>query len=344
MASLFIFLIFVVVTQTKSADECAKEVGVHTIGVVFDLGEFLYANETAQKDLSEIFDVEMQKKGFILLSNHGVKEETIQSLYNATEAFFSNSDEVKMKYHLGVFGHPGYQPYGTQKNKLKNTDDYSTVYPDLVESFDLRNIGYKWFVTNPEWSALPAEFTQADALKTYVEQLDIVRSRIHYLATTALDLPSNEFEMKMISQPNQHTFGSVRINYYFALDSSSWHQNATRLGSHTDYLGFNILSADNACGLQFYVDGEWIGLQCDPHLFIVIAGDYIEHWTNHRWKAAEHRVVRCFGVDEKRRSISFFTGPNWEELRLPFPGCKKCAVDVTEHCKRKFEAAQPYNY
>eukprot|EP01083_Nonionella_stella_P233071 821578_1 len=133
----------------------------------------------------------MQNHGLLYLTNHGCDENVLQSLYNATNDFFMNSNEIKMKYHKGKFGSPGYMPFGLQYNKIEIDDEYKGYagLSDLVESYDIRNVGYEWYLTNPKWSEIPREFSSNNILKNYVKELNILLSRVNYLASYALEVP-----------------------------------------------------------------------------------------------------------------------------------------------------------
>jgi len=96
------------------------------------------------------------------------------------------------------------------------------------------------------------------------------------------------------------------------------HASADALAAHSDFGGLSIIYAgDDPSGLEIYEPGEggqgWhpvAGLQADTALLVL--GELYSYWTDDRWPATPHRVVR---PRAGRISIVLFHTPA-EHLRL----------------------------
>ena len=345
MAALVSLILFVIVIQLSTCDESCDEpdISSNTIASI-DLDQFLSGDESVQRTIAKKFDLAMKDHGFLYLINHGVDDKIIKSMYNATNDFFEKSTEYKMKYNKGKFGSAGFMPYGLQNNKIELSDEFDTEgyrLSDLVESFAVYHKGYNWYLTDPKWSELPQEFSENNIMKTYITHLNVLLSRLHYLASFALELKKNQFQIFQIQNPGTAPIGCLRLNYYFDVSNESEinvTSNHVRLGSHADFFGFTILYTDNVCGLQALINDEWMDIEYKENSFIVNAGNFVGAWTNKRWIAAKHRVIVC--DKRKRVSMTFFTSPDEEALFLPMEDCKKCSFTAKEHMIRGFELSQ----
>lgn len=112
-----------------------------------------------------------------------------------------------------------------------------------------------------------------------------------------------------------HT-SAARLNYYPDHDpvpSNERDSLATlgevALGEHTDPNGVTLLYQDDAGGLQALSDSEgWIDIPPQPHSFVINIGDMMQAWSNDRYKAAIHRVLKV-PKDTYRISLPFFYMP-----------------------------------
>ena len=212
-----------------------------------NLDKFLSGNESTQQLIGDQFDEAMRDHGFLYLTNHGVPDNIIKSFYNATNEFFDQSDKYKLEYHTGIFGSSGYMPYGLQNNKIEIEDEFDGYdLSDLVESYCTYNKGHDWYLMDPKWSDIPSEFLRNNVMQTYLMQMDVLLSRLHYLASYSLGLETNQFQMKMVQNPNQSAMRSLRLNYYFDLSNiSNITQNHVRLGAHTGIYQISTTNSSN---------------------------------------------------------------------------------------------------
>eukprot|EP01084_Bolivina_argentea_P222267 376240_1 len=301
---------------------------------------------STKQDIADKFDVGMRTMGFIYLQNHNVDAIKINKLYNATKEFFHLPLDIKKKYQLGnVFGIPGYLPYGLETTNEQIIDNnHPQNKPDKVEHFKVNNNGFNWFLTTPKYNEFPPQFykeNEYNLIKDYVFELRILLSRLHVLASFALGLDTNKFEDLQINSVNHRVFSQLRLNHYFELNETEFiAMDDIGLGAHTDFLSFTILYMDETPGLQAMVDnGEWIDIPFKENAFIINIGDFVESLSGKRWKSSKHRVVR--NVKKERISITFFTGPNLDEIMKPFDDCIKCETyTARKHCKVKNSKAQ----
>ncbi|MED6183106.1 hypothetical protein PIB30_034946 [Stylosanthes scabra] len=78
--------------------------------------------------------------------------------------------------------------------------------------------------------------------------------------------------------------------------------NTVGLRAHKDTSFFTILHQNNVTGLQVKLkNGEWFDVDPSPFMFLVLAGESFQVWSNDRIKACEHRVMI---MNEKKQRFS----------------------------------------
>ncbi|KAK7244476.1 hypothetical protein RIF29_39299 [Crotalaria pallida] len=79
-------------------------------------------------------------------------------------------------------------------------------------------------------------------------------------------------------------------------------ENDLGLWSHTDLTTISIVhQLNNLNGLEIKMaEGEWSEVDASPNLFVVMAGDAFQVWSNGRIRSCEHRVI----MNEKKTRYS----------------------------------------
>nr|AFK37745.1 unknown [Lotus japonicus] len=79
------------------------------------------------------------------------------------------------------------------------------------------------------------------------------------------------------------------------------------LQSHTDLTLISVVhQLNNLNGLEIKLkDGEWTGVDASPSMFVVMAGDALNVWSNGKIRPCEHRVI--MNAKQTRYSTGLFS-------------------------------------
>ncbi|AQA03737.1 hypothetical protein BVC93_16355 [Mycobacterium sp. MS1601] len=259
--------------------------------------------------------------GFLVIGGHGIGDDVITPMLEATRTFFHLPTEAKERYR---------SPFDNQFRGFTAKSRYQDGPPDLKEGFqvslfdtadDMRTAGYsEEFAAEFEpniWPGEPADFQ--NAWRTYLDRVRDLGDYLMRIAALALDLPENWFEDKF-SRQSSYLLG----NYYPAQDSAPL-AGQQRLHAHTDFGAFTILYQENDLGGLEVLrrDGSWLRVPAIPGTFIVNLGDMLANWTNDRWVATMHRVRNTEEAEagSERISVPFFQHPNLDAIIETIPTC-----------------------
>ena len=289
----------------------------HSIPVL-DLQRFESENPTAVAGAARELDEICSEIGFLVISNHGVAEETQNAQYDAARSFFDLPLEAKMAVRRPHHDqNRGYIPYGEETLARMHGGD---TPPDFKEVFAIgpfdrpddryhsQELSYPNFAPNLWPGALSA---LEPAMKAYFLALEDLSRRIARCFALALGLRPEWFADKLDRHASQ-----LRLLHYPA-PSHDLQAGQLRCGVHTDLGMMTILRNEAAAGgLQVRPRGsDWIDAPAIDNTFIVNIGDLLMRWTNDRWVSTPHRVA----VPEtearsrsRRLSIGYFTRPNYD--------------------------------
>lgn len=247
--------------------------------------------------------------GFFRIANHGVEPALLSRAFEAAAAFFALPLERKMAVALSAAsGYRGYFP-------LKGEVTDPAAGGDPKEGFDIAfgaaeggGAANRWPVEPPELRAVLTAYYEAMA------ELGRTLSRGFALA---LDLPEDFFAAGL-DRPT----AILRALHYPPverfLDPASLPAGC---GAHSDYGYLTILAQDAQGGLQVESrDGAWLDVEPVEGTFVCNIGEMTARWTNDRFRATRHRVVRM--APGSRFSIPFFFHPNPDVLIETLPSCR----------------------
>lgn len=255
---------------------------------LIDIGP-LFGNdaEAKTKTASELADA-AGNVGFLYITNHGIAPALIERLEAAAADFFALPLETKQKYFIGKSTcHRGYVPTGEEGYY---NDEPGKV--DLKEAFDL---ALDLPATDPDYLAgnrmlgpnvWPAELPSFKAdVKAYYDAALALGNVMFRGFALALGLPETYFE-PLVTKPTSQ----LRLVHYPQNDTGD--TSGFGIGPHTDFECFTILHATKP-GLQVQNPaGDWIEAPPIPGAFVVNIGDMLEAWSNGRFVATGHRVLK----------------------------------------------------
>ena len=283
---------------------------------VIDISNFSRGDEKARVAIVDAVRDACERVGFLVITGHGVPEDTIACAFKVARTFFARPADYKQRIKRPGPGiSRGYNSLASQS--LGRTMG-NAAPPDLMESLGFGPIEIG---DGPYWREGygPTHFHPnlwpddihgfREAVSDYWSAMEDLSTLLMRIFALSLDLDENYF----VSRSDRHVT-NMRINYYPAqLDEPE--KNQLRAGAHSDYGAFTLLRGENAPGgLQVLRrGGDWADVPMVEGGYIINIGDLLMRWTNDRWVSTIHRVVNP--PDEVRRStdrmsIAFFFVPN----------------------------------
>lgn len=252
----------------------------------------------------EILSAAMEN-GFLYLTNHGVPETLLQSVYDHAATFFDQADDWKLQWYIGRMpNHRGYVPtsekgdYGDEQGRRR------------YEAFDLGS-GLAGDTIDPSSRLLgPNTWPDQSGFRLTVSRyLSEMRRLSHVMCNAfelALDLEPDAFWRHMSRPVSQ-----LRLLHYLR---SGGPTAAVSMGAHTDYECFTILHSRTPALQVLSPDDEWIDAPPIEGAFYFNIGDMFEAWTGGLLVATAHRVI---DTGAERFSIPYFAATNYETVIQP---------------------------
>lgn len=243
--------------------------------------------------------------GFFYVSNHGVSEVQMTSVFDASRALFDLPDSAKQRLHISRSGRAlrGYIGHYDE-----NTDPLVTR--DFKEAFDF---GAASEPVSPFYgpNVWPEELPELEeVLMAYLDSMLDLSRRLLTAIALSLGLQPDYFE-GLISHPVV-----VQRLLRYPRQSGAVDQTEIGIGAHTDYGLLTVLAQDDRGGLQVQNrDLEWVEAPPIPGTFVVNSGDLLQRLSNDQYVASVHRVVNVGGGD--RYSVPFFLDPNFDSVIAP---------------------------
>lgn len=261
--------------------------------------------------------------GFVTVTDHGVSEEAIKDVYDATKKFFALPDEVKLKYTdpsgKGVRGFtpPKERAKGAAAADLKEFWHHGREMPegdpsaeryrdDLLSNIDVAEVPE----LKPANDRLFAELTVAGNI---------------LLSAIALGL---DLEETFFADKTQFGTSLLRNLFYPPTTHIPQDTKAVRAGAHEDINAITLLLGSEEPGLEALanVEGEpdkkeWVPVQTGG--LAVNIGDMLQRLTNYKLPSTTHRVVNPTGPSraKARYSLPYFLHFNSDMDLTALPSC-----------------------
>ncbi len=290
------------------------------------LAAFVDGDAGQQQEIASRVDHICKTLGFLVVEDHGVARETIDSAWQAAREFFDLPLEQKLRSRPTEAGCPrGYFPFASEA--LAKSLGVETP-PDIKESLSIgplrapqRNISgaeFEFHYGENAWPAQPPGLQES--LTRYMFAMETLGNKLLRVFATALSLPADYFEA-FHSEP----MCALRCLNYPAPDQPLL-PGQRGAGEHADYGSLTILRSDPAVsGLEVRMpSGEWIAAPLVNDGFIVNIGDMMARWTNDRWVSTLHRVASPGtpgGGSGRRQSIAYFYNTSFDAEIRCIPTC-----------------------
>ena len=250
--------------------------------------------------------------GFFHIVNHGVAADLRASVFDVARRFFATPLSRKMQVALSAdSGFCGYFPLNGEV-----TDALAGADPK--EGYDI-SLGAG--AAGTRWAEEPAELRRI-LTAYYAVMADLGRTLSRGFAL-ALDLPEDFFAAKL-DRPT----AILRLLHYPPGDPipDPGRLPVSGCGAHSDYGYLTILAQDSQGGLQVETRARsWIDVPPVANAFVCNIGEMMALWTNNRFRATPHRVVRL--APAARFSVPFFLHPNHDVLIETLPTCRGAVAE-----------------
>lgn len=257
--------------------------------------------------------------GFFYITNHGIPQALIDSVYAEAKRFFSLPPEEKEKSAIEHSAcHRGWFRVGGENldpEKQKQTGDLKEGFKigrDLPLDHERVKAGLP--LHGPDiWPDLPG---WREVMQDYYDRLVELGKTILSAFAVSLGLEKNHFEPWL--GITMTTLGPL----HYPPQTGRITEAQLGAGKHTDYGCLTLLHQDSSGGLQVQgLDGRWIDAPPIPGTFVVNIGDMMERWTNGVFRSTPHRVINISG--HERYSLPFFFDPDFYAPVECLPTCLK---------------------
>eukprot|EP00094_Tigriopus_californicus_P006531 TCALIF_06288-PA protein Name:"Similar to DDB_G0283291 Probable iron/ascorbate oxidoreductase DDB_G0283291 (Dictyostelium discoideum)" AED:0.34 eAED:0.34 QI:0/0.4/0.16/1/0.4/0.5/6/0/328 len=308
-------------------------VSINSIGLASDRPEhedFL--------DIGNKLDKAFSEYGFVYLTDHGIDQQIVQDMFEASKSFFTLSANQKLTCSRHPITTQGYvRPGQEMLDNLKEGGE-KPAFHEIRESFD---------VVSLEPSARFPDDLVPEMRSAFValgERLLSLSFRI--LEALALGLGLNpkffvDCHQLMIQKANSSKLRSLYYPAILGNDRDLIMKGVVRCGEHSDYGTITFLFQDDLGGLEIKgPDGSWI--QAPPNQGSILA----KIFTNGKFPATRHRVVipeEEIRRRQPRQSFVYFIHPDDSTLVKPIldeePKLEKYqGINALQHLVNQFSA------
>lgn len=289
------------------------------------------------ENASLAFKRSLEQVGFSQITNYGIDQRLLKSVFDLSKNFFIGEDNIKHRCrYLSAQENFGYQ--GLEQENLD-----PSAPPDLKETFTMRNI----LNQPPELQRWPSEEFRDVMQSFYRNALESSFTLMQKLAIH-LDVDLDHFV-------NVHSGENIALRLLHYQAPMTIQAKQLGAGAHTDYGFLTLLFQQGVEGLQVAIPENtpnrpntkqqktrWVDVPATEGVTVVNSGDLLERWTNGRFRSTLHRVKP---PTQTRLSIAFFLDPDSDTIVSPLPSCTRDspqryqATTAGEHIQQKLNAS-----
>lgn len=284
---------------------------------VIDVGPVLAGDRDGTIECAAQLRDVCENLGFMSIVNHGIEPKLIADMEAETKRFHALPMEQKITLKINR-DQRGYVPpratlvkhstYNKNtKLDLNATLVLATEYP---EDDPGRQAGKQFYGANQWPDDLPGF---REVATNYMDRMTALGKRLLPLWAEALELPQDFFDPHFV---NNYTY--LRLAFY--PPKPDLEDNEYGIGAHADTGFMTFLPPAKEAGLQVLdPDGQWFWPEVEDDALIVNAGQFLERWSNGRFRATPHRVIPP--TKNERFSVPCFVNTNFEDLCTTLPTC-----------------------
>lgn len=274
---------------------------------------YVNGNPTEQAEFVDKLFSGIKDYGFIILTDHTVKQDVIDAGYDAVQDFFTLDEETKKSYICSNGGgQRGYTAFGHEHAKDNPHMDLKEFWHVGREVSDEHKFA-KYYPKNI-WPKEISGFQEN--LDNLYAELDKTSGYLLEALGKALDVPK-EYFASMINDGN-----SILRAIHYPPVGEAPPVGSVRAAAHGDINLITILMGATSSGLQLQdKDGSWLDVNTKPGQLVVDSGDMMSRITNEIVPATIHRVINPEDSKSARFSMPFFVHPHPEAILECIPSC-----------------------
>jgi isopenicillin N synthase-like dioxygenase len=284
---------------------------------VMDLGPFFAGEAGALEVLAPKWRAACEGVGFMCLVNHGFPDAEIERMETEVRRFHALPMDEKLKIKVDQHQR-GYIP---AKATIQTHSKYQkSVKPASVECLVLATdypdndpnvVAGKQFYAQNQWPADLPGFRET--VESYMSQVKDLCKRTLPIWEAALKLEPGFFAPYF---ENSHCY--FRLAKYPRVAFAA--ENEFGLSAHADTGFMTFLPPAKEQGLQVLdTDGVWFWPEIPDGAIIFNIGQFLERWTNERFRATPHRVLPP--RDHDRYSFACFVNTSLDAIAECLPTC-----------------------
>ena len=284
---------------------------------VLDLAPFLAGEDGATEKLALELRAVCEFHGFFYLKNHGIAQSVIDGIFAETERFHKQSQDAKNTLAINQNQRGYIRPgatlvsHSTYNENTKFDSNETMVLATEHGHDDPGVIAGKRFYSDNQWPDNLPGFK--DTVSEYMQTMTALGKSLLPIWALALDLPADYFDAYF---ENNYTY--LRLSHYPPVADLG--DNEFGLGPHADTGFMTLLPQADVDGLEIMKpDGTWFRPPRMPGEILVNTGQFLERWTNARFRASPHRVIPP--LDRERYSVACFINTAFEPVCECLPGC-----------------------
>ncbi|MBL6770045.1 MAG: isopenicillin N synthase family oxygenase [Rhizobiales bacterium] len=283
---------------------------------VMDLAPIMNGDREAIRELAGKWKEAAETLGFMCLVNHGIPQEKIEKMEEQIIKFHDKDVDFKMDIKVNE-NQRGYIPSKatilthSKYEEHTKTDSVeclvlATEYPD-----DHPNVkAGKQFYGKNQW---PEMDNFKEDVMDYWDGIINMCKKLLPVWAEALDVEDNFFEPHF-----EELYSYFRLAKYPKVEFVE--EKEFGLGAHADTGFMTILPLAKEPGLQVMdTDGSWFWPIIPDGALILNLGQFLERWTNEKFRATPHRVLPPRNND--RYSLACFVNTSLETVAKQIPSC-----------------------
>jgi isopenicillin N synthase-like dioxygenase len=281
---------------------------------VIDLAPYFRGGDAEKRRVARRIDDACTEVGFFTIVGHGVPEDEIQKVRQATVDFFALplAEKLKVERPPDKISR-GYNGLGDRALSYSmgkaSPPDIQEAYafgPELQVEAALDDRFATRMLAPNRWPERPVDFKRV--MLGYADAMARLRVDLMRIMAVALGIDEDFFTEKF-----ERSATVTRLVRYPAVTETPL-PGQLRAGEHTDYGVVTFVRGDDTPGgLQVkHRNGGWIDVHPAPGSFVCNLGDMMMRWTNDRWVSTLHRVAvpPPDVVPQDRISLVSFQQPN----------------------------------
>ena len=284
---------------------------------IIDLGNYLNSAGQEVGSLADEIREACENVGFYFVVNHGISDKLLEDICVQSKRFHDQPFDTKAKLSINQNQRGYIVPGATQvrhstyNNNTKFDTNATMVFATEYGPENPHRKAGKRFYDENQWPDNLPGFREV--VNDYMNSLTNLGKAMLPLWALALDLERDHFLQYF---ENNYTY--FRMAHYPPVPELD--KNEYGLGPHADTGFMTFLPQAEVDGLEILdVDGNWFRPPKMDNAILVNTGQFLERWSNKRFRATPHRVIPPKDVD--RYSFALFVNTAFEPKCECLPSC-----------------------